>query len=85
MEAFLQSFTDCRMRVDVSSKLGGGEVPQLCQRQLGEDLTHFAAHPMRSQKLAMLLVGNQLDETAAFTQSVAFALACMGKVATRTR
>jgi len=58
------------MGVHISCQLGGGEVPQLRQRQLGQEFTDFAAHQMRSQKLAMRLVGNYFDETAAFTQSV---------------
>ena len=55
------------MGVYVSCQLGGGEVPQLRERQLGEKFADFAAHQMRSQELAMRIVGNQFDETAAFT------------------
>src|SRR5690349_1104819 len=35
VEAFLQSFTECGMGMHVSCQLGGGEVPQLRECQLG--------------------------------------------------
>ena len=63
-----------RVGVHVAGQLGRGEVPLLRQRELGQQLGHVVADEVPAEQLAVLAVGDQLDEAAGVAEAVRLAV-----------
>ena len=74
VEALLQRLGQRRVGVDVAGQLVGGEVPLLRQRQLGQQLGDVGADQVSAEQLAVLLVGDQLDEAGRVAEAVRLAV-----------
>ena len=59
---FLQRLGQRRVGVHVAGDLFGGEVPQLGEGELGQELGHVRADHVQAEDLAVLGVGDELDE-----------------------
>jgi hypothetical protein len=83
MEAFLQRLRRRRVRVHIAGQFVGGQVPLLRQRQLGQQLRDVMSDQASAEQLAVLAVGDQLDEPAG-VNPCALAFAVNGNFATLT-
>ena len=83
MEAFLQRLRQRRVRVHIAGQFVGGQVPLLRQRQLGQQLRDVMSDQASAEQLAVLAVGDQLDEPAG-VNPCALAFAVNGNFATLT-
>ena len=74
MGHFLQRLGQRRVGVHVARHLLGGQVPQLGQGELGQQLGHVRADHVQAEDLAVLGVGDQLDEADRLPQPVRLAV-----------
>ncbi len=74
VDRFLQCLTERGVGVDVACQLVDREVPLLGQGQLGQQFRNVRSDEVPAEQFAVLLVGDQLDETGRVTETVCLAV-----------